>query len=92
MAQTLKKEHGDGLLAQDEDGLRVEHLPRELTPYLAAAGRRGVTPLRETLAAVESREISQALKASGGNKSAAARLLKISYPSLLKKIRLYGLA
>jgi transcriptional regulator with PAS, ATPase and Fis domain len=80
------------VLAQGEDQLRAEHLPRELTPYLAASGRGGVPPLRETLAAVESREIAQALKASGGNKSAAARLLQISYPSLLKKIRLYGLA
>ena len=58
---------------------------------LSVAGRGGITPLRETLAAVESREIAQALKASRGNKSAAARLLQISYPSLLKKIRLYGL-
>ena len=79
------------VLAQGEDQLRVEHLPRELTPYLATVGRGGITPLRETLAAVESREIAQAMKASGGNKSAAARMLQVSYPNLLKKIRLYGL-
>jgi two-component system response regulator AtoC len=79
------------VLAQGEPRLRVEHLPRELTPYLAASGRGGLVPLRETLAAVESREIAQALKACGGNKSAAARLLQVSYPNLLKKIKLYGL-
>ena len=79
------------VLAQGEDRLRPEHLPRELTPYLAASDRRGVTPLRETLAAVESREITQALKVCRGNKSAAGRMLQISYPSLLKKIKLYGL-
>jgi DNA-binding NtrC family response regulator/tetratricopeptide (TPR) repeat protein len=79
------------VLARDDERLRPEHLPRELTPYLAGGGREGVQPLRETLAAVESREILQALKASGGNKAAAARLLRISYPNLLKKIGHYGL-
>ena len=79
------------VLAQGEPRLRAEHLPRELTPYLAAAGRGGLVPLRETLAAVESREIAQALKACDGNKAAAARSLQISYPNLLKKIKLYGL-
>lgn len=79
------------VLAGGEERLRPEHLPRELTPYLAATGRGGITPLRETMAAVESREIAQALKAARGNKSSAARMLQISYPSLLKKIRLYGL-
>ncbi|MBT7310856.1 hypothetical protein HN843_03780, partial [bacterium] len=32
-----------------------------------------------------------ALKRTGGNKSQASRILGISYPNLLKKIRLYGL-
>ena len=50
-----------------------------------------IPPLKETLAAVECREISQVLKCTRGNKSKAARLLGISYPSLLKKIRFYGL-
>ncbi|HOX26621.1 MAG TPA: sigma 54-interacting transcriptional regulator [Candidatus Krumholzibacteria bacterium] len=79
------------VLAGGEGRLRPEHLPRELTPYLATGGRGGVVPLKETLAAVESREIAQALRATRGNKSSTARLLRISYPSLLKKIRLYGL-
>ncbi|MEZ4387625.1 MAG: sigma 54-interacting transcriptional regulator [Candidatus Krumholzibacteriia bacterium] len=79
------------ILARGEPRLRPEHLPRELTPYLALHGRGGVTPLRETLAAVESREIAQTLKACAGNKAASARALQISYPSLLKKIKLYGL-
>jgi len=79
------------ILSRGEDRLRPEHLPQELTPYLAAKGLRGVTPLKETLAAVESREIAQALKGCGGNKAASARALQISYPSLLKKIKVYGL-
>jgi len=79
------------VLAAGEPRLRPEHLPRDLVPYLATGGRKGLTPLRETLAEVESREIARALKLSGGNKSAAARSLQISYPNLLKKIKLYGL-
>ena len=51
-----------------------------------------VVPLKETLAAVECREIAQAMQIAQGNKSQAARLLKISYPNLLKKIRLYGIS
>ncbi len=79
------------VLAQGEAVLRPEHLPREMVPYLA--GDRGATmvPLRDTLAEVESREIARALRLSAGNKSAAARLLRISYPNLLKKIRFFGL-
>ncbi len=80
------------VLAQGEDRLRPEHLPRDLVPYLSSGGRQATSPLRETLAEVESREIARALRMSGGNKSAAARALQISYPNLLKKIKLYGLA
>jgi len=79
------------VLARGDDRLRPEHLPRELVPYLATAARRGVAPLRETLAAVESRELVRALQASDGHKAAAARRLRISYPNLLKKVRLYGI-
>ena len=51
-----------------------------------------VTPLKQTLQAVESREITHALKVTGGNKAHASRLLGISYPNLLKKIRLYAIS
>jgi len=80
------------VLAQGEGVLRVEHLPAEI----AGAGDQltvsdDIPPLKETLAAIECREITRALKVSGGNKSQAARILKISYPNLLKKIRHYGI-
>ena len=39
---------------------------------------------------MESALIGRALQATGGNKSRAAELLEISYPSLLAKIREYG--
>jgi transcriptional regulator with PAS, ATPase and Fis domain len=80
------------VLMRSGDTLHQEYLPSNV----AESGRGFVdgdliTPLRETLGEVECREISRALKRTGGNKSQASRILGISYPNLLKKIRLYGL-
>lgn len=79
------------VLAQEERVLKPEHLPPEI-----GSGRSGgkvgrPAPLRETLAVVECREIAETLRLTRGNKSETARLLGISYPNLLKKIRFYGL-
>ena len=80
------------VLAQGEGVLRPEHLPAEIMGQLGASEHsEEIAPLKETLAVIECREITRALQASGGNKSAAARNLKISYPNLLKKIRHYGI-
>jgi len=80
------------VLAHGDSVLRSEHLPEEISGGMVqGADGDQVPPLRETLAAIECREIGRALKLTGGNKSAAARGLKISYPNLLKKIRHYGL-
>ncbi len=80
------------VLSQDDDMLRLSHLPAEIAGVGVESGDPArVAPLRETLSAVESREIAAALRASGGNKSEAGRMLGISYPSLLRKIRLYGI-
>ena len=81
------------VLAQGDSVLRSEHLPQGIlrTPV----GPRSVvsiSPLKETLAGIECREIERAMTAAAGNKSEAARLLKVSYPNLLKKIRHYGIA
>ncbi|HPF71606.1 MAG TPA: sigma 54-interacting transcriptional regulator, partial [Candidatus Krumholzibacteria bacterium] len=81
------------VLAQGDGVLRPEHLPRALNaggPAVAGAAGQ-VAPLKDALAAVECREITRAMQASGGNKSAAARMLQISYPNLLKKLKLYGI-
>jgi two-component system, NtrC family, response regulator AtoC len=80
------------VLAQGEGVLRVEHLPVAMvqTPKAETPVANTVSPLKETMAVIECQEISKALRASKGNKSQAARLLKISYPNLLKKIRHYG--
>ena len=59
--------------------------------FFAIVGSDQIIPLRDTLATIECREINRALQVSQGNKSQAARSLKISYPNLLKKIRHYGI-
>ncbi len=81
------------VLAQGDGVLRVEHLPVAMVNSIAPAAQvaNDFVPLKDTLAAIECREISRALELSGGNKSQAARSLKISYPNLLKKIRYYGI-
>ncbi|MCI5141123.1 MAG: sigma-54-dependent Fis family transcriptional regulator, partial [Candidatus Electrothrix sp. ATG1] len=50
----------------------------------------GVTSIKEGRRRVEERLIRQALETTQGNKSQAAQLLEISYPSLLSKIKEYG--
>jgi len=40
---------------------------------------------------VEKKLITQALDETGGNRTRAARLLEISHPSLLTKIKAYGI-
>ncbi|MCI5131411.1 MAG: sigma-54-dependent Fis family transcriptional regulator, partial [Candidatus Electrothrix sp. EH2] len=50
----------------------------------------GVSSIKEGKRLVEERLIRQALEETRGNKSQAARLLEISYPSLLSKIKEYA--
>lgn len=80
------------VLAHGEPMLRISHLPPEVTRSLPDGdGARAISPLRETIGAVEAREIMRTLEHTGGNKAEASRLLGISYPNLLKKVRVYGL-
>lgn len=80
------------VLAHGEPMLRVSHLPTEVSRAQVERGDEGsISPLRDTMSAVEAREIMRALQHSGGNKAEASRLLGISYPNLLKKVRVYGL-
>lgn len=81
------------VLAQGEGVLRREHLPANMLASVEVPTQvsEALIPLKDTLAAIECREIGRALEVSGGNKSQAARTLKISYPNLLKKIRHYGI-
>ena len=84
------------ILAADDERLRDQHLP----PEVRAAGdgvvdereRTSMRPLREQIAELERRAIQTALDESGWNRSEAARRLKVSYPTLLQKIRIFGLS
>jgi len=80
------------VLADGDNVLRVEHLAAEISQQIESTTSAEIAPLKETLATIECREITRALVAAEGNKSQAARVLKISYPNLLKKIRHYGIA
>ncbi len=71
-------------------------LPENLPPELGArtGDRRmddifGGFSLKTARRIMEKRLISRALEATGGNRTKAARLLEISHPSLLQKIKLY---
>ena len=51
----------------------------------------GTGSLKKAQKILEERLIGRSLEAADGNKSQAARMLEISYPSLLAKIKEYGL-
>ncbi len=79
------------VLADPRHPLGADLLPEEF--YLDAppvtTGARG--KLWAQVAEMERKAIGQALEASRWNKSQAARELGISYPSLLQKIKMFGL-
>jgi DNA-binding NtrC family response regulator len=55
----------------------------------AGLRRDDITPLPEAIAELERNAIRAALAATGGNRMAAARLLKISRAALYDKLALY---
>jgi DNA-binding NtrC family response regulator len=55
-----------------------------------AAGERASLSLKKAVHDLERELIAQALERTGNNKAQAARLLEISYPTLLAKIREHG--
>lgn len=73
----------------------IEHLPLEIRTYTGSrqSGQAAVTPveLDKVLEEVEREVISRALKLSPRNRAAAARLLNISRPRLLRRIQQLGL-
>jgi DNA-binding NtrC family response regulator/tetratricopeptide (TPR) repeat protein len=72
------------VLAEDGDLIRADLLPAE---FLGADLSLSSDGLRGEVSRLERRVIAACLRDVGWNKSEAARRLKISYPSLLKKIR-----
>jgi len=81
------------LVLADKNIILPENLPETLGSK--TSDRRlddflGTLSIKEGRKILEHRLISRALISTGGNKSKAAELLEISYPSLLSKIKKYG--
>lgn len=79
------------ITAGDRETLRADDLPSQIRN----AGPRSSVPenldLKAALKRLEADYIRTALVRTGGNRAEAARRLGLSYPSLLSKIKLYGL-
>jgi two-component system, NtrC family, response regulator AtoC len=81
------------LLAEDAM-LIPEHLPLTLGPRREPSGPEFPVmgfSLKEAQRSIEKRLITRALEETRGNRTQAARLLEISHPSLLSKIKAYGI-
>ena len=82
------------MVIADDSLLLPEHFAAEL---MNADGRIGKDTVFEGLSlkdaqkVVEKKLISRALAETGGNRTRAAKLLEISHPSLLTKIKAYGI-
>jgi len=74
-------------------GELVETTQIDLLARGTDAGAEGCPsgPLKEAVRALEKKMIRRALEAAAGNKTRAAELLKVSYPTLLSKVKEHGL-
>ncbi len=82
------------LVIADDALLLPEHFAAELI-YNDRPPRKDTVfeglSLKDAQKVVEKKLITQALDETGGNRTHAARLLEISHPSLLTKIKAYGI-
>jgi two-component system, NtrC family, response regulator AtoC len=82
------------VLLADDGVLAPEHLPTEIAVPNRDARQEVACEelsLKAAQRITEKRLIAQALEKTGGNRTRAARLLEISHPSLLSKIKTYGI-
>jgi len=82
-----------GLVLTDNGVVGVEDLPLPLLEGNVVGNEEGVDyqgfSLKDAQKHLEAKMIKKVLEETGGNKSKAAILLEISYPSLLNKIKQY---
>lgn len=71
--------------------LLEEHLLLETEDAVPAGPQVSPAPSTKSLAEMERDYIAHVLRSTGGNRTAACRLLGISHPTLLRKIRKYSL-
>ncbi len=75
-----------------EIGVAALKLKRDVSPRRSSAAQIHIPAgTGKTLAAIEAEAIEITLRQTGGNKSAAARVLGVSRPRLQRKIEKYGL-
>ncbi len=78
------------VLLEEDEWLRLEHLPPEVVgrkPEAAPAMAVGGDVALPTLAQLEQEHIGEVLRLTRGNKSSAARILGISRQGLIEKLR-----
>ncbi len=79
------------VILADGDRLTLRELPEAIvSPPEPSAGGQGLC-LRRARRALEADLIQRALRATGGNRTRAARLLEISHRALLYKLKEYGI-
>ncbi|OGW28473.1 MAG: hypothetical protein A2X59_11265, partial [Nitrospirae bacterium GWC2_42_7] len=78
------------LLLSENDVIEME-LIASLLDRQNSGSARPVISMRDAMKDLESNMIRETLKRTGGNKSKAAELLDMSYPSLLSKIKEYNI-
>jgi two-component system response regulator AtoC len=79
------------ILAQD-DSLDLNDMKNTITSLRetnTSLATEGIYSIKKTVRIIQEKLIAKALQKTGGNKSRAAKLLEISYPSLLSKIEEY---
>lgn len=82
------------VLLADDAFLTLEHLPSDIDVRNREEWRecaRDGFSLKSAQRIMEKKLITQALEKTGGNRTQAARLLEISHPSLLSKIKTYDI-
>jgi two-component system response regulator AtoC len=83
------------MILADQAMIQPENLPEKLAGSDSASclgDFRDIHSIKQGRQMLEQCLIRKALETTGGNKSRAAIMLEISYPSLLNKIKEYGLA
>jgi two-component system, NtrC family, response regulator AtoC len=84
-----------GMVLADENFIGIEHLPGTIFAGKVNGDNNKLQytghSIKQAQKQLEANMIKKALAETGGNKSKAATLLEISYPSLLSKIKEYSL-
>jgi len=73
------------------DTIEREHIDFLATAAIPSPGEAAIRPMREVVRDVEQRLVRQALAHTSGNRTRAAELLQLSYPTFLSKIREFGI-